>query len=119
MDKLKTIKNQVNDFEKKRASSSVTEFVTASVPTENNITAYVPTDDPVTAYVPTKISYVPTDNPVSASVPTDYPISDSNVASRKKGVNPKGTINEKKRGTKISIANYKNEIAHIVYRKKT
>ena len=45
---------------------------------------------------------------VTASVPTDNPVSDLNVASRKKGGRPKGTTNEKKIGTKISITNAKN-----------
>ena len=47
----------------------------------------------------------PTENPVSAYVTTDYPISDSNVTSRKKGGQPKGVTDENKRGTKISISN--------------
>ena len=60
-----------------------------------------------------------TKNPVSEYVPTNYPVSDSNVVSRNKGVLPKVIKNYDKRGTKISVDNAKNEIAAIVYKKKT
>ena len=61
---------------------------------------------------------VTTENPVFTSVPTDYPVSDSYVASRKKGGLPKVTKKKNKRGTKISIDNSKNDIAAILYKKK-
>ena len=62
-----TIGNQVGYFMKNLVSIYITDYVTASVPTENTITASVTTD-----------------NTVSVSVPTNYPISDSNFASIKK-----------------------------------
>ena len=75
----RTTKNQVNDFEKKRASAFLTASVTASVTTENYFTAYVSTENSITAYIPTDVSVtasVTTDYSVSESVPTDYPVSD-------------------------------------------
>ena len=55
---------------------------------------------------------------INAYVTTNYPVSDSNVASIKKGVIPKGTKDKNIRLTKISISNAKNEIKAIVYKKK-
>ena len=46
--KSKTIKKRVNVFENKCASVFVTDYVTASVPTDNSITASVPTYSYVT-----------------------------------------------------------------------
>ena len=66
-----TIGNQVGYFKKNIASIYITDYVTASVPTENTVTASVITDN--TVYV-------------SVSVPTNDPISDSNFASIKKGI---------------------------------
>ena len=55
---------------------------------------------------------------ITASITTDYPVSDSNVASIKKGVIPKGTKDKNRRLTEISISNANNEITDIVYKKK-
>ena len=72
----------------------------------------MPTDKYVTAYVPT-------DYAVTASIPTANSVSDLNGSSRTFGGLPKGTTNENKRLTKISITDEKNEITSIVYQKKT
>ena len=96
--------------------------VTASIPTENTSTASVPTDNLVTAYVPTEnyvTASVPTDYPVTASVPTKNPVSDPKFVSINQGGQTKWATNENKILTEISIANEKNKMTAIVYKKKT
>ena len=66
----RTIKNLVNDFERKHASASVT----APVPTGNPVNESVPTENPITEYVITEnaaTSSVFTENTVTTSVTTD------------------------------------------------
>ena len=76
----------------------------------------------VTASVPTKNSFtvsVPTDYPVTASVPTKNPVSDPKFVSINQGGQTKWATNENKILTEISIANEKNKMTAIVYKKKT
>ena len=59
------------------------------------------------------------DYPVTASLPTANPVSDYIFLSINQVELPKGTTNDNKELTEISIANAKNEMTVIVYQKKT